>query len=86
LETIKNYESEFESIKKFLQAIRYDPVLNRKLAGILKMDSYTRRFVLNNWLEQLRRNNAPQDLLSTLSCLFDDKIAEQILRFIHKNN
>lgn len=81
-----NPEAEIMQFNKLIQAIRNDPVINKRVIQILKMDSYRRRFVLNNWLEQLRRNNAPQDLLSALSCLFDDKVAEQILMFIHEHN
>ena len=75
-------EYDFKSIRKLLQAIKSDPVISKKIKSILIMGSYARRFVLNNWLEQLRRNKAPSDLLSTLSYLFDDKIAEQVLTFM----
>jgi len=64
--------------------MRDEPVINKKVIGILKMDSYRRRLVLNNWLEQLRQNNAPQKLMQTLACLFDDHIAEKILTCINK--
>ena len=47
------------------------------------MDAYPRRLVLNTWLEQLRRNHATQDLLNALSCLFDDKVSEQVLTLIN---
>ena len=79
-------ESDFESIRILLQAIHNDPVINEKVKSILKMDAYPRRLVLNNWLEQLNRNNAPQDLLSALSFLFDDNVAEQILMFIYEHS
>jgi hypothetical protein len=50
---------------------------------ILKMESYPRHIVLSNWLEQLRRNNAPQTLLRSLACLFDDGIAEKVLSLVN---
>jgi hypothetical protein len=81
-----NSETETKQLDKLIQAIHNDPVINERIILILKMDSYPRRFVLNNWLEQLRQNNAPQDLLSALSCLFDDTVAELILMFIHEHN
>ena len=77
-------EIEFESFEKLFQAMRDEPVINKKVISILKMDSYRRRLVLNNWLEQLRRNNAPPKLMQTLSCLFDDLIAEKVLINISK--
>ena len=75
---MKNSENDFDSIAKLLQAMRYDPVINKKVVSILKMESYPRHIVLSNWLEQLRRNNAPQTLLRSLTCLFDDIIVENV--------
>jgi len=82
---LKNLEYDFESLEKLLQAMRNDPVINKKVVNILKMESYPRRLVLNNWLEQLRRNNAPIKLTLTLSYLFDDIIAEKVLAIINNN-
>jgi hypothetical protein len=78
-----NYESDFESFEKLLHAIRCDPVINKKVSNLLKKNSYLRRLVLNNWLEQLRRNSAPKKLIQTLSYLFDDSIAEKIYGLIN---
>jgi len=80
----RNYESDFEPFVKLLQAMRYDPVINKKVINILKMDSYPRRLVLSNWLEQLGRNDAPNKLTQTLSYLFDDSIAEKVLSLLEK--
>ena len=71
-----------ESIKHLLQAIRRDPLMNKKVTGLLKMESYTRRLLLNTWLEQLRLNNAPLKLTQTLSILFDDNIAQKTLKLL----
>ena len=68
-----------------MQAIRKDPVINKKAISILKMESYPRHIVLSNWLEQLRRNNAPLILTQSLACLFDDIIAERVLTLIEKS-
>ncbi|KPL11698.1 MAG: hypothetical protein AMS26_19680 [Bacteroides sp. SM23_62] len=79
-----NYESDFVSIERLLKAMRYDPVINKKVVNILKMDSYPRRIVLSNWLEQLSRNNAPKKLTQILSYLFEDEFAERILMLLQK--
>jgi hypothetical protein len=84
-EKAENHDSDFESIAQILRAFRNDPVINEKVIGILKMDSYSRRFVLNNWLEQLRRNNASGKLTQMLSLLFDDSVAKKIFEFIKKS-
>ena len=59
-----------------------DSLINEKVITMLRLDSYQRRSLLNNWLEKLRKQNAPQNLLSALSCLFDDNVAEEILILI----
>jgi len=79
---VKNSEYDFDSIKRLLKAMRYDPVINNKTVKNLKMDSYRRRLVLNNWIEELRRDNAPYKLTQSLTFLFDDSIAEQVRVFI----
>lgn len=50
---------------------------------MLKLNSFLRRLILNRWIEQLRRKQAPEKLLQALSCLFDDSIAENALTFIN---
>ena len=66
--------------------MRYDPLINKKVARILEMESYPRHIVLSNWLEQLRRNKAPQPLMQALACLFDDSIAEKVRVFMRDHN
>ena len=51
---------------------------------MLKLESYQRRYILNNWLEQLRNRHASENLLKALSFLFDDKIAKEVLTLINK--
>jgi len=76
-------ETDLEPLKKLLNAMLNDSVINDKVTKILKMDSYPRRIVLSNWLEQLRRNNAPQKLIQTLTHLFDDTVAGQVYGMIN---
>ena len=78
-------DSDFKSIAKLLKAMCYDPVISSKVINILNMDSFHRRFVLNNWLEHLQRNNAPKELTQTLSYLFDDLIAEKVYSLINRS-
>jgi hypothetical protein len=77
-------EAEIESLVTLLKALLNDSVINNKVTNILKMNSYHRHIVLSNWLEQLRRNSAPEKLIQTLSYLFDDIIAQKIFRLINK--
>lgn len=77
-------ENEFEPFIKLIQVMRDDPLINEKVIKMLKQNSYQRRIILNNWLEQLRRQNAPENLIQALSCLFDDIVAEKVLTLINK--
>ncbi len=79
----KDTDKELEPFIKLMQVMHKDPVINEKVIQLLKLDSYQRRSVLNVWLEQLRLRNASENLLSALSCLFDDKIAEEVLTLIN---
>ena len=77
--------NQVKSIQKLIQIMRDDALINKKVLAMLKMDSYRRRSMLNDWLEQLRTLNAPENLMKALSFLFDDKIAEEILDLINNN-
>ena len=72
-----------EPLKKLIHVMQKDPIINSEVMKILNLDPYHRRSVLNNWLEQLRLRKAPENLLTALSCLFDDKIAEEVLALIN---
>ena len=79
----EDIDSEFESFEKLIQVMRDDPLINEKVIQVLQLNSFQRRSVLNGWLEQLRICHASKNLLSALSCLFEDKIAEEVLTFIN---
>ena len=79
-----NVETEIDSIRHLLLAIRKDPLMNKKVTRLLKLDTYPRRLVLNTWLEQLRLNNAPGKLTKALSILFDENIAQKALKLISR--
>jgi len=72
-----------DELAGLIQIARKDPVINHRLINVLQLNSFERRSVLNVWLEQLRQRNASENLLSALSCLFDDKIAEKVLTLIN---
>jgi hypothetical protein len=72
-----------ESFIKLIQVIKGNPEIKVRVEQLLQLNSFRRRSLLNNWLEQLRQQNASEDLLSALSCLFDDKIARKVLTLIN---
>ena len=81
--TPENDNNKLKPFIKLMQVMKKDPVINEKVIQLLKMESYQRRLVLNSWLEQLRVRHASDNLLNALSCLFDDKIAEDVLALIN---
>lgn len=80
---MNDINNQFESLGRLIQIMRNDEVINKKVTILLQMDSYQRRLVLNNWLKRLQKQNASQKLLTALSSLFDDKVAEQVLTLIN---
>jgi hypothetical protein len=80
----KNRYYSFESLGRLIQIMRHDEIINKNITVLLQLDLYQRRLVLNEWLEQLRIQNAPQNLLNALSSLFDDKVAEQVMELINE--
>jgi hypothetical protein len=82
--SLNSLQSDLEPFEKLLQAMRSDPLINKKVIVLLKMGSYPRRLVLSSWLEKLGHQNAPKKLTQALSCLFDNEIAEKTLNLINK--
>ena len=79
-------DNSLESFGTLVEIIRDDKDINEKVMAVLRLDAFKRRTILNNWLEQLRIQKAPQNLINALSSLFDDKVAEQVLQFINKHH
>ena len=73
----------YMSIEQLIRVIQNDRIVRDEIMKILKLDSYQRRAVLNIWLAQLQKRHASDRLLSALSCLFDNKIAAQVLELFH---
>jgi len=82
----RKMDNSLESFGTLIQIMRNDEDINEKVMTVLRLDSYKRCAILNNWLEQLRIQNAPQNLINALSTLFNDKVAEQVLQFINKHH
>ena len=80
----EDQNNSIKPLEKLIHVMREDSIIYSEVIKILNLDSYQRRFVLNNWLEQLRLRKAPENLLSALSFLFDDKIAREVLVLINK--
>jgi len=76
----------FEQFIKLVHVIRENQEIGLRVRQLLEMDPYKRRIVLNNWLEQLRTQNASENLINALSCLFDNVIVQKVLSLIPYKN
>jgi hypothetical protein len=75
-----------DSFIQLLSVIKNDAEIRIRIIHLLKLDSYQRRNVLNRWLEQLRRNSTEENLRQSLSCLFDDEVADKTLSLLINRN
>ena len=78
-------DESFKALVMLIQVIQKDPVINEKVIMLLQLNPFRRRTVLNRWLEQLQERHASPQLLSALPYLFDDKIAEEVLKLIKED-
>jgi hypothetical protein len=70
-------------IPDIIQIALEDPLIKKRIKEVLNLDSYERRSVLNEWIEQLRLRNARSEIKQGLICLFDDVSAEELLKIIN---
>ena len=70
-------------IPDIIEIVLEDPVIKKRIKEVLNLDSYKRRSVLNEWLEQLRLRNARSEIIQGLICLFDDVCAKEMLKIIN---
>lgn len=76
--------SENETFVRLIQAAQDDPEFREKLIAILSLDSFNRRSVLNAFIDNMRRDSVPEDMIAAMSGLLDDDVAELALKEIGK--
>jgi hypothetical protein len=76
----------FESMITLIGIMREEREIRMRVKQVLQMKPYQRWSVLKRWLEQLWVQQAPEHLLQALACLFDDKIAGEVLDIINRQN
>jgi len=77
-----------ENLEELIRITCNDKLIKKRILDVLKLSSFERRSVLNQWLEELRLRQAPKNLMNLLSSLFDDTVANTLLTIIkpHLNN
>ncbi|UCG64396.1 MAG: hypothetical protein JSW12_17455 [Deltaproteobacteria bacterium] len=71
--------------KAFVNLIRVaqeDPKIRAKLLKILSLDKFHRESLLNTSLEEMQLKGAPKELVSAISALLDDAVAQRVLEIL----
>lgn len=75
----KNTVADNDHFIRLVQLIQDDTNLRDKLLPLLTLDFFNRKSALNTWLEELKLQSAPTEIISALACLVDDAIVAKIL-------
>ena len=81
-ETMKSRNSKYNKISTLIQLTNEDPEIKKRILELLQLNPFERRFKLNIWIEQLRQRNASENLCNMFIILFDDLVAEHVLRLL----
>lgn len=73
-----------EDFVALIQAAREDEELRDQLLAILSQSPFHRTSIINSFVENMRLNNAPKELISAIACLLDDSVAEKALEILTK--
>ncbi|MBW2251881.1 MAG: hypothetical protein JRF60_14955 [Deltaproteobacteria bacterium] len=75
----KEFIADDENFIALVKVLKEDYKIRSKIEPILSLDKFNRKSALNTWLEQLKFQQAPEKIISLLSCLIDDDIAKKLL-------
>ena len=69
-----------------VQVARENQEIGKQLKTILSMNSFNRKSMLNTWIEELNMTKAPTALITALTFLLNDEIAEAAMDIITKTD
>ena len=75
-----------ETFVRLIQAAQDDPEFSNQITAILKLDSFNRKSILSTFINNMRMNGVPQDMIDALASLCDDDVAQTALKIIGENN
>jgi len=70
-------EAEDENFVRLMVLARQDPGIRSQLLNILMQDAFQRQSALNTWIEDMRIKGAPPELISAISCLLNENLANK---------
>ena len=74
-----------EDFVRLVEIAGQDPEFCRQLTAILSLDEFHRQSLINSWIEQLRLNHAPSQIIDAISCLSSSQIASRLLTFLQSD-
>jgi len=77
-----NQNSEARRIYHLFRPTLADPLVRKRLIELLQLEPSERRMILNNWIEMYWLKNSGPEIVQALACLYDDKLAAEILTLI----
>ena len=77
-----NQNSEAGRIYQLFGPTLEDPLVRKRLIELLQLQPFERRMILNNWIKMYWLKNTGPEIIQALACLYDDKLAAEILTLI----
>ena len=77
-----NQNSEAGRIYQLFGPTLADPLVRKRLIELLQLQPFERRMILNNWIKMYWLKNTGPEIIQALACLYDDKLAAEILTLI----
>lgn len=74
--------SDNQTFVTLIQMARHDPGFRDQLLAILSLDRFNRESALHSITDNMRMQNAPDDLVQALVSLASDSVAERALELI----
>ena len=61
-----------------------DPFVRKRLIELLQLQPSERRIILNDWIQMYWLKNTGPEIIQALACLYDDKLAAEVLTLISR--
>lgn len=75
----------YEKLISLVQLAMEDQKVFDQLSYILSLETFHRKSAINSLIDTMNMNNAPEEIVSVMSCLLDDQIAEQTKKILGIN-
>ncbi len=77
--------AEDETFIDLMRVAREDAVIGQRLRGLLRLDDFNRRSLLNTWIQEAKLRGAPADFVQALEYLRIDEVAGQARNLLEES-